>query len=272
MAGHAGGRAAALNGRVILVTRPAAQADALCAQLAAAGAQAVRFPALAIAPLPETAEVQRQLTQLDRYDLAIFISANAVEYCLAALAPRAWPARLPIAAVGAATAQALAARNLAPSLCPEQDFSSAGLLALPALQQLQGQRIVIVRGSGGRELLRTTLTARGAQVTYLEVYRRVRPQADPTPLLQHWQEHGIDAVFVTSNEILHNLDAMVGTLGQPLLHRATLVVASERIAEQARALGFEGILLVAQNATDAAMLAALREHFNAPQASKRIES
>jgi uroporphyrinogen-III synthase len=53
--------------------------------------------------------------------------------------------------------------------CPAQAFTSEALLALPELRQLPGRRILILRGEGGREHLRETLRARGAEVDYLEV-------------------------------------------------------------------------------------------------------
>jgi uroporphyrinogen-III synthase len=54
---------------------------------------------------------------------------------------------------------------------------SEGLLALPVLQDVEGQHFLIFRGQGGRELLRETLQARGAKVTVMELYRRELPTA-----------------------------------------------------------------------------------------------
>ena len=251
---------AVLTGRGILVTRPVHQADRLCRLIEALGGRAVRFPVLEIRAPGDPAAVKDGLLRLPDYDLAIFVSANAVEFTLAALAP--WPPKLEIAAVGAATAAALRRHGLPVAYCPAQAFTSEALLALPRLQQLAGKQILILRGEGGREQLRETLRARGARVDYLEVYQRVQPATDPTPLLQQWRSGEVGAVLVTSNESLRKLVAMIGTLGLPLLRATPLIVASTRTLELARELGLDGTVRVAADATDAAMTDALYAYFS----------
>lgn len=253
----------ALAGRGILVTRPAHQADGLCALIEAAGGRALRFPVLEIRPATDASAVRSGLARLADYDLAVFVSANAVNCALDALAPRSWPADVPIAAVGAATARALQDRGLRVSHCPETGFTSEALLALPALRDMTGRRVLILRGDGGREQLRDTLTARGAQVDYLEVYRRAQAQTDPAPLFDQWRAGAVAAVLASSTDSLEKLAAIVGTLGLPLLRATPLVVPNARTLERARALGLDGTVLVAADATDAAMVAALCAHFGA---------
>ena len=253
---------AVLAGRGVLVTRPAHQADELCRLVEAAGGRAIRFPVLEIQPPRDLAAGKDGLRRLGDYDLAIFVSANAVQHGLAALAPLPWPPQVEIAAIGAATAQALKRRGLAVAYCPAQAFTSEALLALPQLQQLAGRRILILRGEGGRERLRETLRARGARVDYLEVYRRAQPDTDPLPLLQRWQAGEIGAVLVTSDESLRKLVAMIGTLGMPLLRATPLIVANARTLALARELGLDGPVRVAADATDAAMTEALCAHFS----------
>jgi uroporphyrinogen-III synthase len=246
-----------LAGRGILVTRPAHQAEALCALIEAAGGRALRFPVLEIRPAENAVAVQAGLARLADYDLAIFVSANAVQHTLAALAPRPWPDRVAIAAVGAATARALEKEGLHATYCPAAAFTSEALLDLPALQHLAGRRILILRGDGGRELLRDTLRARGAQVDYLEVYQRVQPAVDPAALLGQWRAGAIDAVLVASTDSLEKLLAIIGTLGLELLRTTPLIVGNARTRERARELGLDASVTVAADATDAAMVEAL---------------
>lgn len=252
-----------LKGRGILVTRPAHQADALCALIEAAGGRALRFPVLEILPAQDSAVVQSGLARLADYGLAIFVSANAVLYTLQALAPRPWPPQVAIAAVGAATARVLERQGLRVTHCPASEFTSEALLELPELQRMQGTRVLILRGDGGREHLRETLTARGAQVDCLEVYRRAQPETDPAPWLKRWRAGEIAAVLITSNESLRKLLAIVGTLGVTLLRGTPLIVGNARTRELARELGLDGTVIVAADATDAAMLEALCAHFAA---------
>ena len=261
----------ALTGRAILVTRPAHQAEPLCQLLEAAGARVVRFPVLTILPAQDRPAVTTHLARLTDYDLAIFISANAVEQTLALLQPGAWPAQVKIASIGSATTRALAANGLRVSSSPTAGFTSEALLQLPEFHRLQGQRILILRGEHGREHLRDQLIQRGAQVDYLELYRRVRAESDPQPLLKAWQAGAIDAVLLTSAESLHQLRAIIGTLGQQLMRPTALVVANVRIRELAQSLGHAGPVAIADDATDAAMLDALRRYF-LQCAQQRIES
>lgn len=258
--------AGVLHGRGILVTRPAHQADALCALIEAAGGRAVRFPVLEIRAAADVAGVQAGLARLDGYHLAIFVSANAVQYTLDALMSRCWPPDVEIAAVGAATASALQRHGLHVTYCPAQGFTSEALLALPGLQQMTGKRVLILRGNGGRDLLRAALAARGAQVEYLEVYRRVQPDIDPTPWLARLAAGDIAAVLITSNESLRKLLAIIGTLGVAQLRATPLIVGNVRTRELARELGVESPVAVAADAGDAAMVAALCAYFAAAQA------
>jgi uroporphyrinogen-III synthase len=115
--------------------------------------------------------------------------------------------------------------------------------------------VLIVRGVGGRPLLGDTLRARGAEVGYAEVYRRLRPAADPTPLLARWRVE-VDLVTATSAELLDNLVAMLGESGWPLLRETPLLVISERMAQRANALGFTQVV-GAPGADDESVLDAL---------------
>lgn len=258
----------ALHGRVILVTRPAHQAESMCRLLEDAGAIALRFPVLQIQPMQDVAAVRAHLARLADYDTAIFVSANAVHQTLTLLQPQIWPAQVKIAAIGRATARALETSGLQVASCPAQDFTSEALLGLPEFQQMRGRRVLILRGAGGREHLRDNLLARGAQVDYLEVYRRLPAHSDPAPLLAQWRAGGVDAVLLTSGESLHKLQAIIGTLGAALLCATPMVVANVRIRELARSLGHTAPISVAADATDAAMLDALCRHFAAQGSEK----
>ncbi|MDX1593008.1 MAG: uroporphyrinogen-III synthase [Gammaproteobacteria bacterium] len=247
-----------LDGVGVLVTRPEHQAEALCAQVAQAGGIPVRFPAIAIEAPSDPDAAAAVIDTLERFDLAIFISANAVERGVAAVrARRSWPAGLATASIGAATARALDAHGLAPEVQPEGRFDSESLLAHPALADVRGRRVVIFRGEGGRETLAETLRARGAEVVYAEVYRRMRPQADPAPLIARWRAGGVGVVVATSVEGVRNLWALLGPEGRPLLRTTPLVVSSARVLQQALELGCGGPIRVADASSDQALCEAV---------------
>jgi uroporphyrinogen-III synthase len=232
---------AALAGRTVLVTRPAHQAAALAQAIHAAGGMAFAFPALDIEAVPVEA-LNTPLAQLAEADMVVFISPNAAQFGMAAIrAGGRLPPAAAIFAVGPGTARALAAQGISGVITPDGQDSEA-LLALPQLQEVAGKRVVIVRGCGGRPLLANTLTARGAQVCFMECYRRVRPQADATLLLARWQGGGIDAVTVTSAETLHNLATMLAEPGVSLLLNTPLFAPHEKIAEAARHFGIACVI------------------------------
>ena len=162
------------------------------------------------------------------------------------------------AAVGAGTRRELEARGIGAVLAPEAAADSEALLALPQLARMEGKRVVIFRGEGGRALLGTALTARGARVEYAECYRRTRPAADAGALLSSWRE--VHAVTVSSAEGLENLFAMLGTPGEAGLRATPMFVGHERVAGRARQLGVREALVAGPG--DGEMLERLVAYFS----------
>jgi len=242
-----------LSGRHILVTRPAEQAAPLCALIRAAGGVPIAFPTVAIQPI-QPADSARALLGA-RWDLIVFVSRNAVIQALALLPERRLPDATRIAAVGAGTASALRAAGRAPDLIPDARFDSEGLLELPTLQQVAGQRILIVRGVGGRPLLGDMLTQRGAEVVYAEVYRRALPNVDAVPLIPDWRAAAL-LLTATSDEVLNNLYRLIPEAEHPWLRGRPLAVFSQRTAATAMELGFRTVAVAAES-SDMALLDAL---------------
>ncbi|HEY8554144.1 MAG TPA: uroporphyrinogen-III synthase [Burkholderiales bacterium] len=247
---------APLAGIGVLVTRPAHQAAPLARLIEQAGGTAILFPAIEIAPPRDPAALEAVLDRLDTFDLAVFVSPNAVEQTFRALRARdrSWPPQLAAACVGRATAAALERHGVSVAAVPERQFDSEALLAHPRLADVAGRRIVIFRGDGGRELLAETLRARGAEVTYAECYRRAPPPADPGPLIERWRRGEIAIVTITSSDALRNLYDALGDEGRALLLCTPIVVLSEAQAEACRRLGFATRPLVAAQPSDEAIL------------------
>ncbi len=232
-----------LAGRGIVVTRPAQQAGPLAEMIRAAGGTPIIFPVLEILDTADIQPLVDAIDRLDSFDLAIFISPNAVLRAMNQIAARrAWPDGLHAAAIGKGSVKELKRFGIVDVIAPTRTFDSERLLELPQLQAVAGQRVVIFRGEGGRELLGDTLAARGASVEYVECYRRARPRADAAPLLRAWARNEVHAVIVTSSEGLRNLFEMIGKLGQSWLRRTPLLVPHSRIAAAARELGCTNIV------------------------------
>src|SRR5690606_17336275 len=100
-------------------------------------------------------------------------------------------------AVGPGTAAVLEKHGLHVSF-PTTATNSEALLALPELQHIDGMKALIVRGSGGRELIAETLRGRGASVDYAELYLRAVPTYDAAALRELVRNAAPSAVVVSS--------------------------------------------------------------------------
>ncbi len=243
-----------LDGTGILVTRAAHQAHSLCQLIKEQGGRPIRFPAIEITAPVDPGPLQKLMSGISKFDIAIFISPNAVSWGLKTLQDAGLPGGLQLAAVGSSTARALASAGYTVDIIPDVQFDSEALLATPELQSVRGKRIIIFRGDGGRALLGDTLAERGANVAYAEVYRRVCPDADPSPLFYRW-EADVELVMTSSLDVLENLFRIVGKTGAECLRKTPLIVVSTRMRVRARELGSEQIIL-ASGAEDGAMLKA----------------
>ncbi|WP_310450926.1 uroporphyrinogen-III synthase [Sulfuritalea sp.] len=249
-----------LAGRHVVVTRPAGQAAHFATALTEAGAVPVLYPVLEIRELEDVSPLLDVAIRLDSFDLAVFVSPNAIEKALAQILPRRpWPAALRVAALGKSSERELARHGIHDVISPPLRFDSEALLELPDLADVRGRRVIIFRGDGGRELLGDTLRARGASVGYVTCYRRAVPQLDPAPLLSLWEKGQLDAVTLTSSEGLRNFYDMVGRLGQAWLKKTPAFVPHARIAEQAVTLGLARVIPTGPG--DDGLMAGLMQYF-----------
>lgn len=246
-----------LQGLKVLVTRPAGSAEPLCDAIQRAGGEAFAFPVLEIQPAPDDSRARGLLADFDKFDWAIFVSRNAVDAALRLRGdlfnngPR-------LAAIGKATARALAGHAAGEVVFPAGGSTSEDLLAMEELREMDGKRVLIVRGTGGREHLAAALRERGARVEYAEVYRRTRPEVDIGDLLASWSRRKFDLILLTSGEAMDNLLAMLGEHAGLALQTAVLVI-SGRLAELARERGFQQTPFITREAGDAAILETLNE-------------
>jgi uroporphyrinogen-III synthase len=237
-----------LRGLTVLVTRPQGLGENLVQAIESRGGQAILAPAIAIEPVPPDTSELADLAAMPAGGLVIFTSRNAV----------AWGARyLPqprprVAAIGPATASALAALGLTPDIRPA-GFTTEHLLQQPELDYLAGVRVFIIRGEKGREALAAGLKERGARVRYLDVYRRAPARLGPAQrkeLLERWSAGEIHVYTATSGDIFRNLCALLGAEGEPLLRRTPLVTVSGRVLQIAEEWGHDATRLLADGPDD----------------------
>jgi uroporphyrinogen-III synthase len=219
-----------LAGVGVLVTRPVRQSAGLIAAIAAAGGNAIAFPVIEIVPRSPQ-DIEADVAALGDPDIVIYVSSNAVEHGLA------WTGSGAIAVVGPATAAAIEAAARIVDICPSNGHDSESLLAEPALNDVAGKTVRIVRGNGGRELLADTLRARGATVEYLTVYERRVPThsaADMEALAGRWNAGDIDVTTVMSVESLRNLIELVPESHRQALAETPLVTPAARVLKEAQ--------------------------------------
>jgi uroporphyrinogen-III synthase len=261
-----------LLGVGILVTRPEQQAMPLCRLLAAYGAACYPFPAIEIKPLVDRGAAQAAIAQgdapdgrgtrarfgnLEQFDWIVFVSANAVRFGVHLLEQKR---DLRLAAVGPATARALNHAGYRVAIVPAEGFDSEGLLADPRMQNLAGRRVLIVKGSGGRELLAAELSRRGAIVELAEVYERVPAtpsNAELAALEQLFAANNIQVITSTSAEIGASLLRLATPALRIDFERVHWLVPSTRVAEGLEKLGLGAPLIVADSAEDQELASAL---------------
>jgi len=250
-----------VTGWRLLLTRPAEESAALANELATVGVFSSRLPLLAIEPLALSASQREMVAHLDRYCAVIVVSKPAARLGVQWVS-QYWPQapEQPWFSVGAATAQILAEHGLDVSYPLSADDSEA-LLALPAFTQAvtcSEPKVLIVRGEGGREMLAERLRQLGAQVDYLELYRRTLPSYPAHTLLERIKAERLNALVVSSGQGFEHLQQLAGD-AWPQLSGMTLFVPSPRVAQIARDAGAKNVV-DCRGASAAALLAALRAH------------
>lgn len=276
-------RHSTVKNRRILITRPADRQQELREAITALGGEALSLPLLAIKPMEQSVRLRQGLAQLADYDLLIFVSANAARFGVAGIqaAGASLSPAVTILAVGAATAREVSLLLDRPVYSPAGGSGSEALLELPELAAVEGRKVAIFRGEGGRELLAAELRHRGAVVTYLEVYRRVPAPDAGTGLRQILAGGALDGVILTSAEALRHwhvlifaakpdgcpmaaseLTIVAGSDGCPIAapFALPLIVPSRRVAELAAQLGFR-VVINAGDAGATAMVEVLAAHF-----------
>lgn len=245
-----------MSGPVVLLTRPRRESRETARLLAAQGIDAIHMPLQSTRRAPASARLAADLAWAGGASIQIFVSRAAVA-AAATLAPSQLAAADTRIAVGAATAAALERLGLPALRAPAHAEDSDGILGLPILQSVTGQRIAIWAAPGGRDRMATELARRGAEVRALMVYRRL-PQRPRPSALRRLRRCERDVVLsASSGLLLQTLDAVLIGCGLTRLRVRPLVVASPRIAAMAAALGYTDVR-TARGASAQALASALQ--------------
>ena len=206
----------------VWVTRTQPAADRFASELRRAGFS------VSVEPLIRVRPTDSEL-QYKPADVAVFLSQHAAHMVdLDKLNTKRY------LAIGNATRREVHLRGIKSCEIPEV-ASSEGLLAWFNEHAGGASSVLIVKGVGGRTLLRDRLLSRGMAVEECEVYRRERVKLRRTFDLR------FDAIEVSSVEALRALIGRVSPGEQHILESADLVIASRRIATEACKAGFRNV-------------------------------
>jgi len=224
----------------LVITRFSPKAELLAEELNKINCFTIAQPLLKVEALEDQFVTESFINGY--YDIVIAVSGNAVEYTNRLL-KREWPEAVYIA-VGVSTQTSLNDIIDNTAIVPEGRADSEGILKLDLLQSIRGKRVLILRGQGGRDLLDRTLVARGAEVAFLESYKRIKLDLDGVELVNNWQQASINGAIISSIEILNQLFTLIPAQYKDWLSNLILYVPSERVAEQASYLGARHVVIL----------------------------
>jgi uroporphyrinogen-III synthase len=246
----------------VIVTRPAAPGQRLAAALQRQGHDVAWWPAFDILPPADEGVVRRALDRLADYDLALFVSPNAV-HATAERMTAAWPGGTAIGAVGASTRDAALAElpgsAQAAVVAPDEgdDAGSEGFWRAWQASGRSARRVLLLRAATGRDWIVDQLRAADAEVDALAVYDRCphRLTEGERSRLRAWmQRGGRPAVVVSSTEAVGSLLDQVRAVDGAVawLQAGRAIATHPRVALRLQAAGFETV--VTSDADDSSVI------------------
>jgi uroporphyrinogen III methyltransferase/synthase len=250
-----------LAGRRIVVTRPDGQVDELCARLEALGAWPIRLPTIDVLPPESTDALDFALRTLHEWDWVIFTSANGVRFALERSAAigvtaDAWRA-VRVAAIGPATASALAAHGVTPAAVPEQYLAER---IADVVGEVRGHRFLLLRADIAGALLPQKLRELGGYVEDVVAYRTAERDLDRNAagLLAA----GVDAITFTSPSTVRGLLRVLGPSWRGMLDGAAIISIGPVTSAAVRECGLTVDAEAEVHTTDG-LLDALSNYFHA---------
>lgn len=227
-----------LFGRRVLVTRSRTQAGTLSALLSGYGAEAVELPTIAVEPLRDTSVLDAALAELGSFGWVVFTSTNAVDAVFERLAAAGRDTRAfasaRVAAIGPATAKALAARGIIADLMPAA-YTTRSVASSFGSLDVRGARILLPRADIAPSTLPDGLRELGAEVTEVDAYHTAAPADAATVARETLASGTIDAVTFTSSSTVRNLVSMLG--GAELINGCRVVTIGPVTSRTATGLG-----------------------------------
>lgn len=254
----------ALEGRVILVTRPADRGTELVRLLREEGARVEQRPTIALVAPSDAGPATRALARLAEFDWIVFTSSNGVRFFFAAAESAGLTAQVAgprTASIGPATTRELEGHGCTVSV-EAGESRAEGLADALRARVRGGERVLLVRPEETRPVLARRLEELGLHVDAVPFYRNV---AAPglAELARDVAAGRYDALVFTAPSTLRRLLEGAGERVAELrerLGRVALVAIGEVTAEALRAESLR-VSAVAGEPTDRGIVEALRRAF-----------
>lgn len=244
-----------LGGRRIVVTRPRHQAASLVEALVALGADVVVAPAIQIEPPDDPAALEAAAADADDYDWIVFTSVNGVEAFFDRLDT---PPRAELAAIGPATAEALAEHGAPASVVPERYVAEEVYEALARQTDLRGKKILLPRADIAREALPKLLREAGADVDVVTAYHTVASTDDIARAITLIRGGTIDVVTFTSGSTVRSFfSAADGDARGRIVAASIGPITSQALRDENVKPAIE-----AEHYTTQGLVEAIRHHFS----------
>ena len=227
-------------GKRVWVTSPKATGNLLAKKLDEQGAMTVVEPVMTIQPPDDWAPVDAMILESGRFDWIVFSSVYGVDGFFAQLKTLGKDGRLlagaKIAAVGSATANAIAMHSMVCDVVPQAQGAEG--IANLFEQNCRGKRFLFVRNPTGETIAMDRLRIAGAEVQSVSTYQQILKHELPSSVLKLLDTNQLDAVTATSKNIAKQAMELLG----PSKTKVTWLSLSPSISDLLRQHGCEKIL------------------------------
>ena len=239
----------------VVLTRAESDAKRQLDLLANRGFIATALPLLAIEPVAMASAVE---TELENSNTFIFTSANAVTHGLSHVMSECLDASTRVLAVGRKTRELLNEHGI-DARSPDREDSEGLLELLDETDKSSPRslnRITLIKGEGGRDLISSVLSEQGLSIVEVNCYRRIWPSVSRRTVADALDSAEPRYIHIASGETLSRLEELCTVCGVNAHAKHTVILPSDRVENQARELGWQS-RIVAAGASDEALLEVL---------------
>jgi uroporphyrinogen III methyltransferase/synthase len=203
-----------LSGKRIVVTRPTGQSESLVKGLEESGAHVLEFPVIQLADVEEYGPLDNVICNLHKYTWMVFTSANGVNMFFKRLKKMRIDIRklsgLKLAAVGAATADALLDIGIMADLVP-QKYTAENLLEELLQYVTFMDKILLLNSELSGSELYDGLSARGILVDRIACYTMKETQLAKNDIIKQSELRLADYIVFSSPSAVKAFVNIIGT-------------------------------------------------------------